>query len=130
MIDYSKLPKDAFACPKCGGSYYGRVPHGKVHCHDQFEQNCQWSGPVDECMYVSDEAKLELAEEMLEKAEAKLDFFLLGAPGADMPWTVTDVLKRLADAADHLLLHHDCDCQGHEEIRVACEVAKTMSKAL
>ena len=127
-IDYSKLPRDEFRCPKCGGEFFGSIgPGGVVCCHDQTEQGCRWRGPADQCMHVSCEAKLEFVEEALEKAEAKLDFYLLDA---DTPWTVVDVLKKLADAADHLLHHHDCDCHGHEEIAVARDVAKAMSKSL
>lgn len=86
-----------------------------VMCHDEAQHGCHWSGPAVKCMHVSDEAKLELAEELFEKAQAKLDFYLLGS---DTPWTVPDVLKKLAEAADHLLLHHDCDCHGHEESKL------------
>src|SRR5208282_3364650 len=104
-IDYSMLPKDAFECPKCGGAHYGKALHDNVHCHDQFEQNCRWNGPADECMHVSDGAKLELAEELLEKAEAKLESLLrIGTPRP-----LRDVLGKLVSAADHLLNHHGCD---------------------
>jgi hypothetical protein len=125
-IDYSRLPKDAFTCPKCGGSHYGKPLHGTVHCHDQFETNCRWNGPPDECMYASDEAKLELAEEMLEKAEAKLDVLMR----VGTPWPLRDVLKKLADAADHLLSNHDCDLHGYEEVSHARDVAKLIIEAL
>lgn len=127
-IDYSKLPRDEFRCPKCGGSFFARGgdDDDDVACHDQMQQGCHWHGPVDQCMRVSDEVKLAFVEELLEKAEAKLDFYLL----IDRPWTTPDVLKKLADAADHLLREHDCDCHGHEEIAVARDVARAVSKAL
>ena len=32
----------------------------------------------------------------------------------DGPWPVADVLCRLADDVDHLLLHHSCDHDDHE----------------
>ena len=43
------------------------------------------------------------------------------------PWTLRDVLHKLADAADHLLHHHDCDCHGYEEIVEAREVARALA---
>jgi len=125
-IDYSKLPKDAFECPKCGGSHYGKPLHGNVHCHDQFETNCRWNGLADECMHVSDSAKLELAEELLEKTEAKLE----SLTRMNAPWPLRDVLKKLAGAADHLLDAHGCDLHGYEEVSRARDVARLIMEAL
>lgn len=31
-------------------------------------------------------------------------------------WPVRDMLRKLADAADHLLLDHDCDAHGYEQV--------------
>jgi hypothetical protein len=126
MIDYGKLPKDAFECPKCGGSHYGKPLHGNVHCHDQFETNCRWNGSPDECMYVSDSAKLEQAEEMLEKAEAKLE----SLTRMGTPWPLRDVLVKLVSATDHLLGDHGCDGHGYEEVSRARDVAKLIMEVL
>jgi hypothetical protein len=39
--------------------------------------------------------------------------------GADEPWPLLEVLKRLNEAAKHLLNDHVCDTHGHEGIRCA-----------
>jgi hypothetical protein len=114
VIDYSKLPRNKFTCPKCGGAYFGRW-EGVVDCHDEFETSCHWSGPEKDCMTASDEEKLELAEETLEKIEAQ-HALLREILGQDQPWSVIDTLRRLADAAEHLLDVHGCDAHGYEEV--------------
>lgn len=50
--------------------------------------------------------------------------------GCDTPWPLSSVLTRLSDAADHLLHGHDCDCQGHEGIKVAVDKAREYVKQL
>jgi hypothetical protein len=44
--------------------------------------------------------------------------------GEDTAWPLRDVLEKLADAANHLLGEHDCDCHGHEEIAQARDAAR------
>jgi hypothetical protein len=46
------------------------------------------------------------------------------ALGLDNPWSLTDVLTRLADAADHLLRDHNCDTHGWECIGLARDRAR------
>lgn len=44
--------------------------------------------------------------------------------GLDHPWSVLDVLSKLADAAEHLRDVHDCDAHGYEEVKAAAEAAR------
>lgn len=41
---------------------------------------------------------------------------VLDALGMSRPWPVTDVLDKLADAAEHLMVDHDCDQLGWEMV--------------
>lgn len=41
------------------------------------------------------------------------------------PWPPRDVVRRLADAVDHLLHDHDCDAHGHEEVKRCLDEART-----
>jgi len=50
--------------------------------------------------------------------------------GADSPWPLSEVLTRLADAADHLLRDHDCDTYGWEGITVARDAARRYAAQL
>ncbi len=50
------------------------------------------------------------------------------ACGCGGPWPVREVLTRLADAADHLLLEHDCDAHGHEGVAAARDSARAALK--
>lgn len=43
---------------------------------------------------------------------------------SERAWPTRDTLNRLADAADHLLHHHNCDCDGYEEIMAARDSAR------
>jgi len=47
-----------------------------------------------------------------ERLRARLDEVL----AIGQPWPLRDVLKRLAEAATHLLREHDCDAHGYEEV--------------
>jgi hypothetical protein len=44
--------------------------------------------------------------------------------GFDGPWPLFSVLKKLADAADHLLNEHSCDAHGYEEVGAARDSAR------
>lgn len=50
--------------------------------------------------------------------------------GMGTPWPVQDVLRRLADAADHLLRAHGCDVHGYEGITIAAQEARKLADAL
>ena len=52
------------------------------------------------------------------------------ALGLDNPWPLTEVLTRLADAADHLLRDHDCDTHGWEGIGIARDRAREIVRDL
>ena len=52
------------------------------------------------------------------------------AIGVSTPWPVADVLRRLADAADHLLSDHDCDAHGWEGVGIARDKAREYASAL
>jgi len=55
---------------------------------------------------------------------------LMEALRMDQPWSLTSVLKRLADAADHLLDAHDCDAHGYEEVGAARDAARDILRRL
>ena len=71
-----------------------------------------------------------------EKIQAACAFFgvdpteLLAAAAREQnlagPWPVREILRVLSDAADHLLLDHDCDADGHEEIARARDEARRL----
>jgi hypothetical protein len=44
--------------------------------------------------------------------------------GIHTAWGVPSVVGTLADAADHFLRDHDCDCTGHEEIKAAAAAGR------
>jgi hypothetical protein len=48
----------------------------------------------------------------------------------DTPWPFTEVLRRLAEAGEHLLGEHSCDTHGHEGIRDACNAARRILASL
>ena len=52
---------------------------------------------------------------------------LVKALGLDSPWPVQSVLRRLADAALHLLTVHDCDTKGWEGIKLAEHEARVIA---
>lgn len=47
--------------------------------------------------------------------------------GKNTPWPLSDVLRVLADAAEHLLQVHDCDHDGYEAIDQAMRVARKIA---
>jgi len=42
----------------------------------------------------------------------------------DQPWSVPSIVKRLCDAAEHLLRVHDCDAHGHEGVKAALDAGR------
>ena len=63
--------------------------------------------------------------------EKKLDDIL----GYYTPSPLPDVLERLADAVDHLLDHHNCDCHpfeygGYENWELDAKVAREQASSL
>lgn len=44
----------------------------------------------------------------------------------DTPWPLFEVLRRLCDAADHLLRDHDCDVHGYEGIGLARDAGRAI----
>jgi hypothetical protein len=73
----------------------------------------------------------ELRHNTLREAAAALrlppDWRLIGA---DTPWPLGEVVKRLADAAEHLLRVHDCDTHGWEGIGQARDAAREYLRLL
>jgi hypothetical protein len=47
----------------------------------------------------------------------------------DDPWPIPDILKKLADATEHLLTEHDCDGHGYEAYEAAVRAARAFSVA-
>jgi hypothetical protein len=69
-----------------------------------------------------------IGEPKFEKDARLLAGFVLAGDtsleaGSDSPWPVREVLGVLADAANHLLREHDCDCLGWETIEAARQAA-------
>lgn len=65
-------------------------------------------------------ARREALLEQLKREEQKLlDVFL----GVDQPRDVLSCLKQLAEAANHLLIDHDCDAHEHKEVDEARKAA-------
>lgn len=54
----------------------------------------------------------------------------VAALGFDTPWPATEILRRLADAADHLLGVHACDAHGYEGVTIARDEARRMADRL
>jgi hypothetical protein len=50
--------------------------------------------------------------------------------GFNSPWPATSVLRRLVDAADHLLKVHDCDDHGWEGVCAARDAARKIADEL
>jgi len=50
--------------------------------------------------------------------------------GNDTSWPLRDVLRRLADGADHLLKDHSCDAHGYEELGSARDAARSILESL
>lgn len=44
--------------------------------------------------------------------------------GADTPWPLTDAVRRLCEATEHLIDDHSCDSHGHETARDAVRTAR------
>lgn len=62
----------------------------------------------------------------VDEVERSID----AALGNGQPWPLVDVIRRLGDAAEHLLQDHACDAHGYEELRPAIEAARQYEKAL
>lgn len=44
----------------------------------------------------------------------------------DSPWPLVDVMQKLIEATDHLLIDHSCDTHGHELFSQARDIAQTI----
>ena len=64
-------------------------------------------------------AGMQRLEAERDEARAKL----AAVQGLDTPWPLLEVLRRLSDAADHLLRDHDCDAHGYEGVGLARDAA-------
>jgi len=58
-------------------------------------------------------------QELLEKIKLYEDSLAMATP-----WPLPDVLEVLTNAADHLLLDHDCDQHGYERVAAARDAGK------
>lgn len=72
--------------------------------------------PVEGDYVCPDALRADAAETRIRRIEA---FMAL-----DGPWPTTDVLRKLADAADHMLRDHSYDVHGHELIAAARDAAR------
>jgi len=74
------------------------------------------------------QARLRAMEQ--ERDEARRRYAELQRVLFEGSWPTPDVLRKLADAADHLLRDHNCDNHGCEEIAVCRDRAREVSAAL
>lgn len=51
---------------------------------------------------------------------------LIDVLALEQPWTLKDILLKLTDATDHLLMDHGCDAHGYEEVNGAQREAKKL----
>ena len=58
--------------------------------------------------------KKRLAKKIEKMRRKKIHEALEMVLGLHSAFPLHYVLEELADAVDHLLQHHNCDCQGHE----------------
>ena len=69
------------------------------------------------------------AFEQLESTNAALTEELARVKGMGNAFPLHDVLTRLADSAEHLHEHHNCDCQGYEIVQQAITAARGYAQA-
>jgi len=93
------LPAADRVCDVCDHVYHC----GGGHCSDRAFVEADWH-------------RLERAEKRIAELEALF--------GMSDPWPMADMLVTLAQAAEHLLNHHDCDCHGWENHHAAAEWAR------
>ena len=83
--------------------------------HDELRTGGQGG---ETCLSIAHRAVLAYKAMRDQRDEAR------AALGMDRPWPFRDVVRKLADAADHLLNHHSCDTHGWEEIATARDEAR------
>ena len=87
-------------------------------------RSCAATWDVFDCPHCGEELHLgETIDRHLECHE-KLMEAVKALVGSNTPWPLRDVLKTLADAAEHLLKDHDCDAHGYENVDEAVKLAR------
>jgi len=96
------------------------VPDRSGEPHDPLEV-------ADELDHLGDRSQADKGEALHDAADVMRGLYVRALlASADSPWPLPDVLKKLADAADHLLNDHACDAHGHEGLMQARDAARSI----
>jgi len=100
---------------------------------NMLRQTIAWPSSLDDRGQLKTVVELtgerDAAVERAEKAE-RAAAQMRDDMGMSEPWPVVEVLRKLSDAAEHLLHDHDCDHQGHEGISDAKTRARQLAARL
>lgn len=111
-------------CAKCKLRITSTVfsPDGKIGANRQSEPCPNGCGPLWPLTYrEAYEAEAERHESTWERWRN-----LEKALGHDTPWPLVEILRQFIVTVDHLLIDHNCDTDGHEELRSAKDAADEM----
>lgn len=97
----------------------------KKHLYERLQSVEEIAGYLEAAMEEEDHATIRLAVRDVINAR-DLSATTAAQKDSERAWPTRDTLNRLADAADHLLHHHNCDCDGYEEIMAARDSAREL----
>lgn len=126
-------PEPGERCPKCQTEIVTMSGHQAMHGTDAdvtFCPKCGWD--ADDPHIPSQKPKYEDGTvggkyPYLDSLSSPVEGEGARAAGPSTPWPVEEVLRTLADAAEHLLGHYNYDGDGHEVIQAAIEGARTLT---
>lgn len=82
---------------------------------------------ADQLDHLGDRSQADTGEMLYDAADVVRGLYVRALlASSDSPWPLPDVLKKLADAADHLLSDHSCDAHGHEGVAQARDTARVI----
>lgn len=114
-------------CSGCGEEMDQR--HTWKECHEALKEEREvldgaWWGVLGILMDVAPHASSP--EEAARSAASRLALI----EAKDTAYPLTEILRRLADAADHLLGDHSCDAHGYEGLGLARDAARRILAGL